>query len=283
MNNVVTKTLIVLQLVFSLFFMCFAGAVYTFQNGWRAKAQTAIEERDRFKTNFETEQRARADEASKAKVDIGKVEERAALAEAQVGQLQIDLKQAQASLASAEQQRDKFQADLLVAQDEANARITETNLARAEIKRLRDQLNDGIAQRRSLEDQNLDRQGKIDEGNDRAQALVKEVTRLRDRIRAMGENPDDVYVGTVPAAIEKVNGEVLKSQKNASRSQELVEISIGEDDNIVEKMRLIVYRDNKYICDIEITDVMPDKAVGRVLEETRNGSIERGDHVTTKL
>lgn len=283
MNNVVTKTLIVLQLVFSLFFMCFAGAVYTFQNGWRAKAQTAIEERDRFRTNFETEQRARTDEAAKAKIDIGKVEERAALAEAQVGQLQIDLKQAQASLASAEQQRDKFQADLLVAQDEANARITETNLARAEIKRLRDQLNDGIAQRRSLEDQNLDRQGKIDEGNDRAQALVKEVTRLRDRIRAMGENPDDIFVGTVPAAIEKVNGEVLKTQKNASRSQELVEISIGEDDNIVQKMRLIVYRDNKYICDIEITDVMPDKAVGRVLEETRNGSIERGDHVTTKL
>lgn len=283
MNNVVTKTLIVLQLVFSLFFMCFAGAVYTFQNGWRTKAQTAIEERDRFRTNFETEQRARTDEAAKAKIDIGKVEERAALAEAQVGQLQIDLKQAQASLASAEQQRDKFQADLLVAQDEANARITETNLARAEIKRLRDQLNDGIAQRRSLEDQNLDRQGKIDEGNDRAQALVKEVTRLRDRIRAMGENPDDIFVGTVPAAIEKVNGEVLKTQKNASRSQELVEISIGEDDNIVQKMRLIVYRDNKYICDIEITDVMPDKAVGRVLEETRNGSIERGDHVTTKL
>ncbi len=283
MNNVVTKTLIVLQLVFSLFFMCFAGAVYTFQNGWRAKAQSAIEERDRFKTNFETEQRARADEASKAVTDLKKVEDRAALAEAQVGQLQIDLKQAQASLASAEQQRDKFQADLLVAQDEANARITETNLARAEIKRLRDQVNDGIAQRRSLEDQNLDRQGKIDEGNDRAQALVKEVTRLRDRIRAMGENPDDIFVGTVPAAVEKVNGEVLKSQKNASRSQELVEISIGEDDNIVEKMRLIVYRDNKYICDIEITDVMPDKAVGRVLEETRNGSIERGDHVTTKL
>ena len=283
MNNIVTKTLIVLQLVFSLFFMCFAGAVYTFQNGWRAKAQTAIEERDRFRTNFETEQRARTEEASKAKIDIGKVEERAALAEAQVGQLQIDLKQAQASLASAEQQRDKFQADLLVAQDEANARITETSLSRAEIKRLRDQMNDGIAERRSLEDQNLDRQGKIDEGNDRAQALVKEVTRLRDRIRAMGENPDEIFVGTVPAAIEKVNGEVLKSQKNSSRTQELVEISIGEDDNIAQKMRLIVYRDNKYICDIEITDVMPDKAVGRVLEETRNGSIERGDHVTTKL
>lgn len=283
MNNVVTKTLIVLQLVFSLFFMCFAGAVYTFQNGWRTKAMAAQEEAVRNKKNWDDATTARADEAAKASADLKKEQDRAALAEAQVGQLQTDLRQAQASLASTEQQRDKFQADLLVAQDEANARITETNLARAEIKRLRDQVNDGIAQRRSLEDQNLDRQGKIDEGNDRAQSLVNEVTRLRDRLRAMGQDPDEIYVGPVPAAIEKVNGEVLKSQKNASRSQELVEISIGEDDNIVEKMRLIVYRDNKYICDIEITDVMPDKAVGRVLEETRNGSIERGDHVTTKL
>lgn len=283
MNNVVTKTLIVLQLVFSLCFMCFAGAVYTFQNGWRAKAEEYKKSADQFSRSLTDTQNARTEEGAKAVADIKKQQERAELAEAQIGQLQIDLKQAQTSLANAEQQRDKFQADLLVAQDEAKARITETNLARAEVKRLRDQLNDGIAQRRSLEDQNLDRQGKIDESVDREQVLLKEVTRLRDMIRAKGFDPNEIYVGPVPAAIEKVNGEVLKSQKNASRSQELVEISIGQDDNIVEKMRLIVYRDNKYICDIEITDVMPDKAVGRVLEETRNGSIERGDHVTTKL
>ena len=39
MNNVVSKMLIVLQLVFSLLFMCFAGAVYSFQQSWRAKAE----------------------------------------------------------------------------------------------------------------------------------------------------------------------------------------------------------------------------------------------------
>ena len=37
MNNVVGKMLIVMQLVFSILFMCFAGAVYTFQGGWRTK------------------------------------------------------------------------------------------------------------------------------------------------------------------------------------------------------------------------------------------------------
>jgi len=46
---------------------------------------------------------------------------------------------------------------------------------------------------------------------------------------------------------------------------------------------LIVFRGADYICEIEVTDVYPDTAVGRVLEETRNGTIERGDNVTTKL
>ena len=41
MNNVVAKTLIVLQLVFSLCFMCFAGAVYSFQKTWKDKAEFA--------------------------------------------------------------------------------------------------------------------------------------------------------------------------------------------------------------------------------------------------
>jgi hypothetical protein len=62
-----------------------------------------------------------------------------------------------------------------------------------------------------------------------------------------------------------------------------VEISIGSDDGIGPKMKLIVFRGSRYICEIEITDVYPDMAVGRVIEETRNGSIERGDNVTTKL
>jgi hypothetical protein len=62
-----------------------------------------------------------------------------------------------------------------------------------------------------------------------------------------------------------------------------VEISIGSDDGIAKGMRLIVYRGAKYICEIEITEIYPDLSVGRVIESTRNGNIEREDNVTTKL
>ncbi len=283
MNNVVAKTLIVLQLVFSLCFMCFAGAVYTFQKGWRDKAEASARQVSDLQKSLSDQQSARADEKTKLEADKKKLEDDAGTKTAQINQLTNDLGQARAGLAAAEQERDKHLADLLVAQQEAQARITETTVARSEINSLREQINSGIAQRRALEDQNLDRQGKIDEASEREQQMLSEIGRLRDLCRVNRVDPNDVVVGPVPAAIVRVDGVVRQSRKNASRSAELVEISIGSDDGIGPKMKLIVFRGSRYICEIEITDVYPDMAVGRVIEETRNGSIERGDNVTTKL
>ena len=283
MNNVVAKTLIVLQLVFSLCFMCFAGAVYTFQKGWRDKAEASARQVSDLQKSLSDQQSARADEKTKLEADKKKLEDDAGNKTAQINQLTNDLGQARAGFAAAEQERDKYLADLLVAQQEAQARITETTASRSEINSLREQINAGIAQRRALEDQNLDRQGKIDEAAEREQQMLTEIGRLRDLCRVNRVDPNDVVVGPVPAAIVRVDGVVRQSRKNASRSAELVEISIGSDDGIGPKMKLIVFRGSRYICEIEITDVYPDMAVGRVIEETRNGSIERGDNVTTKL
>ena len=266
MNNVVAKTLIVLQLVFSLCFMCFAGAVYSFQKGWRDKAEASAKQIVDLQKNLSDQQTARASEKAALEADLKKEKDRADLAEAQIGRLDVDLQQARASLASAEQERDKYQADLIVAQQEAEARIAETTESRSEIKALRDQLNSGLAQRRTLEDQNLDRQGKIDEATEREQQMLKEIGRLRDLCRVNRIDPSEQYAGVVPAAIEKVDGVVRQSKKNSSRSAELVEISIGSDDRIEKKMRLIVYRGSRFICEIEITDVYPDMSVGRVIE-----------------
>ena len=150
MNNIVSKILIVANLVFSLCFMCFAGAVFTFQAGWRDKAnktQTQLAsandavkqlqgDKDLLTTNFTKnleDQKTRANNF-----------------EAKVNGLDQNLKQAIGNLANAEKERDKHLADLLVAQKEAQARITETNIARDEIKRLRDQNNEAITVRRGL-------------------------------------------------------------------------------------------------------------------------------------
>ncbi len=283
MNNVVAKIVIVAQLVFSLCFMCFAGAVYSFQAGWKGKAVVAQQKLTDLETSFSTLQGEKLAQEQSLTADVAIAKTRADGAEAKVTQLDTDLRQAVSSLANAEQQRDKHLADLVVAQQEAQARIDETTDSRGEIKRLRDQGSEAIAIRRQLEDMNLDLNGKLAVAVERTQQILDEAVRLRRLLIANKVDPATIVTGTVPDEVKKVDGLVKDARKNASRSAEMVEVSVGGDDGISEHMRMIVFRGADYICEIEVTDVYPDTAVGRVLEETRNGTIERGDNVTTKL
>ena len=283
MNNVVGKILIVLQLVFSLCFMCFAGAAFTFHEGWKKKADDLQSKLNNTQQQLTEQQTQRQQETEVLKADLVAMENRAKMAEAKVTGIDTSLQQAIGNLANAEQQRDKHLADLGVAQQEAQARIAETNEARSENLRLNDRVVEGIALRRTLEDELLDKQGRIDEANQRERQMLTELTRLTSLLRINKIDPNDAIIGPVPPPIERVNGVVKASRKNESRSAELVEISVGSDDNIAKTMRLIVFRGAKFICEIEVTEVYPDVSVGRVIENTRNGSIERGDNVTTKL
>lgn len=257
--------------------------VFTFQAGWRDKAnktQTQLAsandavkqlqgDKDLLTTNFTKnleDQKTRANNF-----------------EAKVNGLDQNLKQAIGNLANAEKERDKHLVDLQVAQKEAQARITETNIARDEIKRLRDQNNEAITVRRGLEDKSLGLEGEIAEAETREVQFLKEITHLNDLLRFNKIDPRDPIIGPVPKIIELVKGEVVESRKNASRSAEHVQISVGSDDGVFKNLKMTVYRDSNFLATIQITDVYPDKAVGLVIEETRNGTIERGDNVTTKF
>lgn len=283
MNNVVGKILIVMQLVFSLCFMCFAGAAYTFHAQWKTKAADLQSKLTNSEANVKAANDTRDADVKAAKELQGKAEEAAKTTSARLVDLETSLKQTEGLLASAEQQRDKAMAELVVAQEEAKARVNETSVSRSEIKRLRDQNNAGIAERRTLEDQLLDSRGQIEDARERERQNIAMIADLRDKMRFYGHDPDEPVEGIVPPPIEPVRGLVEGAQKNQSRSLELVQISIGSDDKIAKNMRLTVSRGAKFICDITVTEIYPDKAVGRVIEETRNGNPERGDNVTTKL
>lgn len=283
MNNIVSKILIVANLVFSLCFMCFAGAVFTFQAGWREKANKTETQLVSANAQIKDLQGQKEQLTTKHAKDLGDETTRANNAEAKVNGLDQNLKQAIGNLANAEKERDKHLVDLQVAQKEAQARITETNDARAEIKLLRDQNNEAIAVRRGLEDKNLEMEGAIAEAGSREVQFLKEITNLNDLLRLNNIDPRDPVVGPVPKVVERVDGFVVESRKNASRSAELVQISVGSDDGVFKNLKMTVYRDSNFLATIQITDVYPDKAVGLVVEETRNGTIERGNNVTTKF
>ncbi len=283
MNNVVGKLLIVLQLVFSLLFMCFAGAVYSFQQSWRNKAETSqsqVSQRDQ-QINELKEQHTQ--ELDARKIENEGLNQRATQAEAGLAQIQANIRTLQGELAQTQQQRDKHLADLQVAQAESDARIAETNELRAETKKLRDSVSQQISEIRDLEDRNLELNGRVAAAREREDSFVREIGEMRSLLLANRINPRTRISGQIPAEITKVEGKVLATRQNASRSAELVQISIGSDDYISSDMMLDVYRDNQYLGRIRITDVYADSAVGIVIESSRNGIIERGDNVTTKL
>ncbi len=283
MNNVVGKLLVVLQLVFSVLALCFAGGVYTFHQSWRAKAvqaQTDLAARDQQIGQLKQQQSQELETREQEKVGLTT---RADGAEAQVRQLTANLQNSLGELAQAQQQRDKHLADLQVAQAEADARIAETVGLRSETKKLRDTVGQQIAEIRDKEDRNLDLTGQVADAADREKSALSEISRLQDLLRLNKIDVRQVVSGTVPAEVEKINGVVIGTRLNSSRSAELVQVSIGADDLVIPGMKMVVYRGNVYKGQIQITDVSADGAIGLVTERARNGTIERGDDVTTKL
>ncbi len=87
-----------------------------------------------------------------------------------------------------------------------------------------------------------------------------------------------------------VVGKVLETKHNPRNGQDLVRISIGSDDGLLKGHKVYVYRVAQgegsrptYLGQIRIDLVTPDQAVGTVIERAKNGVIEKGDNVTTKL
>ena len=81
-----------------------------------------------------------------------------------------------------------------------------------------------------------------------------------------------------------LDGEIVEFRKEKKGSTELVEISLGSDDGLsVGHKMTICNGEGRYLGQIRVTYVEPDKAVGIVTVKAKNIVIQKGDHVTTKL
>ncbi|MCA9062452.1 MAG: hypothetical protein KDA96_05320 [Planctomycetaceae bacterium] len=283
MNNFVGKMLVVLNLVFSICFMCFAGAVYTYQDGWRKEAEKKRSDLQAEKTLNEQLKSDFNNQLSELQQKLDLKNQREDVEATSIADLQQSLASERSLRADADQQAEKLRTDLTIAQAEADSRNQEAVNLRGEVKNLLDRINQLVAERRSLEDTSLELTKKITGAESREVAMHEDIARLSALLRINGIDPNQAVIGTGPQEIIPVDGKVEGSRRNSSNSQEFVLISIGQDDGVQKDMRMTVFRSGKFVCDIVITDVQSDKAVGLVLEETRNGTIERGDNVTTKL
>ena len=252
---------------------------------------------ENFRRKWEEEQRKRQAAETTARVQQGELNavlegenQRAAELRATVGQLTSQVSLLSEKLASTEAELakerariQKFEADVgrLAAAEEAHAAILKVQ--EEELKGRRDS---DVAQKTRLIEQ-ADRINELTsqvESMERAVRRVREektdmlqeLTALRQRGPATGPARSDQRPLEAALPAHTIFGEITRVQRT-SGGQTFVEVNVGSNAGVTERMRFLVHRGDKYLGDLVITLVDEQEAAG-VLERPQ-GQIEVGDRV----
>lgn len=284
----VGKILVVVQLILTICFMAFAGAVSATQANWK-KAQLATQ------AKLATAQT----DASNLRSELEKTRNEAKQKETNL-QSQADTIQAQNVLLTGK-------VDTLTLENESLRTASTTKLEVASISATdaMDRRAEAVILRelykKAQEGKDVEFRAKNKLEDDKFELTIELEKLKADYVAMLRENKkfkDVLFKHNLPTEIADyerlttpppdVVGIVLETKKSKQGS-EYVEISIGSDDGLLEGHSLLVYHLGtdgsrpKYLGKLRIIHTAPDRAVGEVLERAKNGIIQRGDNVTTKL
>jgi cell division protein FtsB len=281
----VGKVLVVAQVLFSILFMAFAGAVYSVQTSWKDKHDALAKKSAQQQTQLSTEVKQLKEEN-----DVLVKSENAAKVQVDTLTAKVNgLTQAAVDLAAAlkvEQDASiRDQAVSLRFTTEADVRSDEAVSQRTRNDALLDARGELVAEVQKLEDDLFNsekEQAKLIEKHNR---VLLEKKALETIVAANGLSTDlrDYLEKKPPPPV--VQGLVLNTRRGKRSGMEFIEISLGSDDGLLEGHDLHIYRDKeaKYLGKITLIHVAPDQAVGTLVINAKNGSIQRGDNVKTKL
>ena len=282
----VGKVLVVLQVVLSLVFMGFAGAVFTVQTKWRAEhdkqkqaATTAQQSLRTAEANMAKDKqdqvtllKSQTDKASKFEADATSLGEKLAANEKQLAQVRTELENAQALSK--------------ISGEEARARRDEVLALRATIDSLHKSRNDLIEQARVLSDKVFNYDVAVKAMNERHNAALTEVALLQEIARKNNFNLDPKAYEKMQLPPPEVHGFVDSMKKAPRHGDDLVQVTVGSDDGLAKGHVLFVYSTGerpKYLGKLRVEYLEPDTAVCVVIDKAKNGVIQKGDNVTSKL
>jgi hypothetical protein len=288
----VGKILVVLQLILSVLFMAFAGVLYNTQIKWRDEAlkqkdlvAKVTKERDNNLADadrFKTEMTAKVDKADKDRL----------IAEGDNTTLKAENTRLKKELADATIEKTTSGEQALIAGAEAQARNEESANLRLLITDMQKARDEDFAVRTKLEDQVRGLQLDFDTATKKNRELLARNSLYQQALEVAGISADPTELAGRASPAPRVEG-IVEEIKPARRqgASELVEISLGSDQGLKKGHEMTVYRTGlnkpgqrpKFLAKIVIVNTTPDKAVGEVIESTRNGVIQKGDNVTTKL
>ena len=282
----VGKILVVLHLVLSILFMAFAGAVFTAQKNWRtvattqtaALAKAAQKQKDQ-QAEFDKERTDTAAKLAKQTDDIAKLTgEKAALGN-QVTALDADNKRLNVAL-------DGVRDQSALATTEADERKKEADLQREKnsvLYQTREELITGL-QKASDDKFGLDLQ--LQQLTEKHERMLADLATMKRYLSSKNLTTDPKLMQAQVTPPPPLDGLITDYRKDPKGGMEYVETSLGSDEGLNVGHKMTAYSGSgKYLGQIRLTQVYPDKSVGIVVkdEKAKNVTIQKGDHVTTKL
>lgn len=285
----VGKMLVVVQLLLSISFMALAGAVYSVQTNWMQEAENRQGTISQLQSDMAAQNTRLQRQIDDATLARNEADDRANRAEGDNAQLR-------ALLADQQQQNNQLNLELdslrglsEAKSAEAAFRDEEAQRERAASATLGEQVNELNSALRDRDDQIFSLNLELDELRERFDNLLAENGDIKKVLRLNNLPTDPTEFTGLEEPPPPMDGTVVATSTDRTNRTEAVEISIGSDDGVRKNHVLDAYSSEvttgktRYLGKIRITHVTPDRAVGYVIESVKNGIIQRGDNVTTRL
>jgi len=285
----VGKILVVVQVILTILFMAFAGAVSATHTSWKEK-------HDKLSQQLSAKTKELADEQSRARKvtddltsQVAAVTQEAALKDAENRDLKGRL-----DTITAENDQNKTTAAVKtqlagIAAEDNIARQDEAVLVREVLKKRGEAYEAQVVANKKLIDEQTTLTKNLESLNTRYETVLKEKAVLEQILVANKLSTDPKSYAELRSPPPKVRGKVLEASKK-KQGAELIAISLGSDDGLSKGDTMTVYRSGlathespKFLGKIQIVRLDPDKAVGMVIDKSKNSLIQEGDDVTTGL
>ncbi|MBX3439691.1 MAG: hypothetical protein KF861_19535, partial [Planctomycetaceae bacterium] len=154
---------------------------------------------------------------------------------------------------------------------------------------LQAQVNEMQSELRDRDDQIFAMQLRLEDLSTRHDTLLAENGDLKKVLRLNKLSTDTVDYRAKDEPPPPIDGVVIAIKADKTNRTKAVEISVGSDDGVRKNHEMDVYSSEansgktRYLGKIRIIEVTPDRAVGYVIQSAKNGIIQRGDNVTTRL
>jgi hypothetical protein len=278
--NFLGKVFVVLVLIMSIMFMCFAVVVYTTHKNWkdlvegpnglRARLTQSQAELDSLKTQHDrqveqlaAEQQAAEQQATKLETERNLLVQTNASIQGELDQLKQQQRDHTAAIASTQKNN-----------EDLSAQVADLGRQKRDSELARDAQ---YAQMLTATEQRNQLVGQLETTTERNMQLTSQVSNMTRVMEANGINPATNAGAVTPT----VDGVVSRIQR--SGGTQLVEVTIGADDGLKSGDTLEVFRGSKYLGRLNIMQTSPDKSVGQVNRRFQQGQIQEGDRVATRL